>query len=385
LAVPVVTYSFNIINWTIADINRLDAKTRKFLTINRMHHPKADVDRLYIRRKEGGRGLLQLLAAYKTTTIGLEAYLKEKQDRYTKAVYKHEKEKGSHSIVKEAEKFKKELKPKEITEKMNEPTTNKVKRIKHNVRDNIQLNFNNTWKAKVMHGKYPKSLEAADVDTTLTNKWLKSSGLKPETEGLIIAAQDQCLPTRSYKHRILKDGTNPNCRLCGKFEETTEHITSGCPVLAVKEYIHRHNKVASYVHHKILKHYNINVNEKYYDHEPKTVTNTEGVTILWDMPIQTDREIMANRPDIIIKDQKENKCWLIDISIPSERNVAVKEVEKLSKYKDLEIEIQRMWGMQTSVIPVIIGDLGKIRKTCEKWLREIPGDLNINEIQKIAL
>ena len=48
LAVPVVTYSFDIINWTIADIDRLDRKTRKLLTIYRMHHPKADVHRIYL-------------------------------------------------------------------------------------------------------------------------------------------------------------------------------------------------------------------------------------------------------------------------------------------------------------------------------------------------
>ena len=72
---------------------------------------------------------------------------------------------------------------------------------------------------------------------------------------------DQCLPTRSYRLRIIKDGTNPMCRLCGKFEETIEHITDGCHTLAVKEYIHRHYRLAAYVHYKILQHYNIQVGD----------------------------------------------------------------------------------------------------------------------------
>ena len=63
------------------------------------------------------------------------------------------------------------------------------------------------------------------------------------------------------------------------------------------------------------------------------------------MPIQTDREIKANRPDIVIKDKQEKSCLLIDMSIPTEKNTSVKVTEKLSKYKDLEIEIERMWGM----------------------------------------
>ena len=69
LAIPAVIYSFNIINWTINKIRRLDMKIRKLLTCNGMHHAKADVERLYIPRNEGGRGMIQLEFSYKTTTI----------------------------------------------------------------------------------------------------------------------------------------------------------------------------------------------------------------------------------------------------------------------------------------------------------------------------
>ena len=70
----------------------------------------------------------------------------------------------------------------------------------------------------------------------------------------------------------------------------------------------------------------------------------DGITILWDMPVPTDREIKANRPDIVINYKKEKSCLLIDIAIPTERNTSesVKVTEQLSKQKDLEIEIERM-------------------------------------------
>ena len=55
-------------------------------------------------------------------------------------------------------------------------------------------------------------------------EWLNASGLKAETEGMIIAAQDQSLATRMYHHRIIKDGTDPQCRIGGKYEETIDHI-----------------------------------------------------------------------------------------------------------------------------------------------------------------
>ena len=52
--------------------------------------------------------------------------------------------------------------------------------------------------------------------------------------------------------------------------------------------------------------------------------------------------------------------------------------EKLSKYKDLEFETTRMWGMRTETVPVIVGAM-------DHNLEKIPGASNINELQKIIL
>jgi hypothetical protein len=45
---------------------------------------------------------------------------------------------------------------------------------------------------------------------------------------------------------------------------------------------------------------------------------------------------------------------LIDVAISGDRNVIKKGTEKISKYKDLTIEIQHMWNVKTRAIPVII-------------------------------
>ena len=47
------------------------------------------------------------------------------------------------------------------------------------------------------HGKYRKRLKAdPDVDQREANQWLRSTGLRGETEGLIIAAEDLSLAYR---------------------------------------------------------------------------------------------------------------------------------------------------------------------------------------------
>jgi hypothetical protein len=51
----------------------------------------------------------------------------------------------------------------------------------------------------------------------------------------------------------------------------------------------------------------------------------EDVTVWWNQAVHTDREVKANRPDIIIKNKKEKTCKLIDVAIPTERNVVQKE------------------------------------------------------------
>ena len=64
---------------------------------------------------------------------------------------------------------------------------------------------------------------------------------------------------------------------------------------------------------------------------------------------------------------------LLDMAIPSDRNTSVKVAEKLSKYKDLEIEITKMWGLKTTAVPVVIGALGAVNEGIEKHIDKIPG------------
>ena len=112
---------------------------------------------------------------------------------------------------------------------------------------------------------------------------------------------------------------------------------------------------------------------------PKSVEASQGgkVTILWNQQIQTDRTIPNNKLDIIIRDNGKGTCMLIDVVISGDRNVIKKEAEKIVKYKDLTIEIQRMWNVKTKVIPVIIGATGTVSDSFRKYMNNLPGKRDV--------
>ena len=70
------------------------------------------------------------------------------------------------------------------------------------------------------------------------------------------------------------------------------------------------------------------------------------------------------------------------MTVPSDRNIALK---KKCKYKDLELEIQRMWHMKTVVIPVVVGALGTVKKSMVENMKKVSERATISEIQKICM
>ena len=285
-----------------------------------------------------------------------------------------------HSIFKEARRFKREFElENENTVNEDLPATKQAKYLKQCAKKCATKQLSESWSQKPLHGKYPLRCQQADVDQTATHQWLRSSGLKA-VRGFILAAQDQSLFTKNYQANILRNGVSDKCRFCDNCTETVDHLASGCLVLAPNEYKNRHDRVGQYLHCKICKSYKIETCEHLYEHKPQPVVEGDNVTLLWDFPIRTDRNIQANRADIIVMDFKKKTCLLIDMSIPTDQNIPAKEFVKLSKYKDLEIEIQRMWKLRTSTVPVIVGALDMTKKGCQRHLGTIPGETQLQEI-----
>ena len=101
--------------------------------------------------------------------------------------------------------------------------------------------------------------------------------------------------------------------------------------------------------------------------------------------MRTDHEIGARRPDLVIIDKRDKSCQIIDVAIPEHNRVREKEDEKVEKYQDLAREVQKMWGVRTKVIPVVVGALGSIPLRLNDNLRAIEVGIPVALIQRCAL
>ena len=229
-------YGAGILNWRVNEVDQMDRKTRKILTINKEFHPKSDIDRLYVPRKKGGRGLISCKNCIASEENNLGWYVKNKVEPLLRAVKRQANIKTDDAIE-----------PKEYKKREKE-------------------RIYKAWKEKRMYGQYLRDMDGKDLQKSW--KWLQSSDLKGCTEALICSAQEQALRTNNIKHFIDKSQDSPLCRMCDQRNETVSHIVSECAVLAQKEYLKRHNNVCQYSHWRLCKKFDLEATKNWYEHKP---------------------------------------------------------------------------------------------------------------------
>ena len=116
-----------------------------------------------------------------------------------------------------------------------------------------------------------------------------------------------------------------------------------------------------------------------------SVMQKSSLKFLWDFTIQTDRHLLHNRPDIVCVDFIKNHCFLIDVAIPGDSCLSYKVTEKLERYTDLKLDIQKMWSVGVSVVPVVIGSLGCIPTYLKKVYNSYLLPCLIHQLQKSIL
>ena len=152
---------------------------------------------------------------------------------------------------------------------------------------------------KTLHkGKLQGQLaeKTRNIAHKFSGKWIRF--LNKETEGMLFAAREQALRTNSIEAKICRQPFSPKFRLCGTKEETVTHLVSGCPKLAQKQYIRRHDNVARRIHWELCKKYGLESSDRWYEHTPADLMENDEVELYCDLTFQTDMTVAHNRPDI---------------------------------------------------------------------------------------
>ena len=193
-------------------------------------YPRDDVDRLYVSRKEGGRGLASIEDSVDASIQRLEDYIQKHDGGLITA----------------------------------------IRNDNDNTMDNrMTITRKQKWEGKQLYGRFKRLINNISHDKTWT--WLRKGNFKRETESLLIAAQNNAIRTNHIKARIDKTQQNSKCRLCGDRDETINHIISECSKLAKKEYKTRHDWVGKVIHWEMCKKFKFDNMNKWYMHNPAPV------------------------------------------------------------------------------------------------------------------
>ena len=128
------------------------------MTMHKALHPRDDVNRLYVSRKEGGSGLASIEDSVEASIQRPEDYI-EKHERGLMTVIKYD------------------------TDNTIDDRMIRIRKQQH-------------------YGRFKRLINTISDDKTWT--WLRKSNLKRETESLLIEAQDNVIRTNHIKARIDK-------------------------------------------------------------------------------------------------------------------------------------------------------------------------------------
>ena len=199
-AVPLVRYSEPIMKLTWEELKQMNQRLRKLMTMHKALHTRDDVERLYVSRKEGGRGLACIKDSADALMQRLEDYIEKQEGGLISA--------------------------------------------SRNDNDNTKTNrMTITWKEKFEKRQLCRRFKRliSNISHEKTWMWLRKGNLKRETESLLIVAENNAIRTNHIKARIDKKQQNYICRLSGDRDETINLIIRECSKLAQREYKTRHD------------------------------------------------------------------------------------------------------------------------------------------------
>ena len=336
-AVSVVRYSAGILEWSNRDLQEMDIRTRKLLAMSGAFHKKSSKNRLYVKRKDGGRGLLNVEECVRAEEIGLAEYVLASDEWMLKAV--------SESMSVDESKF-------DYRKRVAEERIGTLMQMK-------------------VHGQFLRDVK--EVANERSWQWVRGGFLSKSVESFLFAAQEKVLATRYWRGTIAKEQVDLKCRVCGESNETVGHLASACSGLRQRDFKRRHDRMGLRVYWELCRKYGLKCADVWYKEVPDEVrVSKDGkVEIWWDRKVEMVKSLEHNRPDVVVFDWEKKECLIVDFAVPWDTNVIKTEKDKITKYAPLASGVRKVYGMSTKVIPVVVGALGVVSGRLAGYLERL--------------
>ena len=110
----------------------------------------------------------------------------------------------------------------------------------------------------------------------------------------------------------------------------------------------RQDWIGQLIYRYMCKKFTFDHTNKWYIHNPAPVLEYNTHKLLWDFDIHTNHQISARRPDLTItkkkkkkKKKKKRNCKIVDLAVPADHRIKLKQCEKKDKYLDLAKELEK--------------------------------------------
>ena len=246
ICVGVLSYSLGGINWTKVELEEMDNRVRKEMTMNKAFNKHSDTDRLYLPRNGGGKGLICIQDFCERMFVSALRYVLQSKTIQGRTIKEHYMNKKESTLLQKAENIvnaleldalfttegnilchEQEISPKQLVRKV------KKGQEKYHLKE---------LKRKTVHRVFFRKAEEQGIDLGESFGWLNGKGLTALTESKVMALQEQEVGVKVTRKEIWKEQLdNITCRVCKEDRESVAHIMCGCHVLLKTEYFKRHD------------------------------------------------------------------------------------------------------------------------------------------------
>ena len=349
-------YALSLINYYIgavpmehSDYEKIDNDVRKLLVKYKIHLQPANTERLYLPRKELGRGLGNVVHKSEKMELQLFAML----DRYKDISLRRA------AILK-------------VMKDEKAPTALIVAYLKarYNIEEEINLNvleaaqkrhLYSEIKEKTRHEKLYRSVSNEAVDVQNSSLWLTHGNITAQDEAYLCYLQD----------RNMFGGDPGICQHCKERTKSVDHLASQCNKMLGYDYTRRHNEVVKCIHLLLCNKYGIKRSKRLRNHSVQEISANSDVEIRVDTTVITSTKQSANRPDLVIHDKKRKEITIIEIGITSQDQLQIVENEKAKKYDLLAKEMGATHKCKTKIIPYVMTWDGIVTRFHKKYSKEI--------------